>query len=115
MSKTKKAALFGAGLLTLAGANIGATQYVAHRLGYHPALGPTVAGVYPPWKWATWQSEVWADRVRPAFYWPDGAAFGLAFCTLLLAARSTFSNGPRQPHPFPDVHGDGRFARKDEI
>jgi type IV secretion system protein VirD4 len=33
-----------------------ATQFVAYRVGYHPAIGAPLFGhVYAPWSWMEWQ------------------------------------------------------------
>ena len=45
-------------LLMLLAANVASTQFVAHRLHYHPALGhPIVAHLYRPWSWISWKSQ----------------------------------------------------------
>ena len=53
---------FLAGCVALSAA---ATQFVAWRVGYHPALGPPWIGhVYPPWEWIEWQQAPWATNAR---------------------------------------------------
>ncbi len=55
----------------LAGAvmlNAAATQYVAYRVGYHPAIGAPVFGhVYAAVGLDRWQQAAWADQCAATF------------------------------------------------
>ena len=47
--------------------NSAATQYVAWRFAYHPALGePWIGGLYAPWDWLIWRASL-LDRAPDAF------------------------------------------------
>jgi type IV secretion system protein VirD4 len=54
----KPGRIIAAALLAALLANVAATQFVAWRLAYHPALGaPLIGRVYPPWTWIAWQAH----------------------------------------------------------
>ena len=55
-------------LLMLLAANVASTQFVAHRLHYHQALGhPIVAHLYRPWRWISWKSLRMFMKVHSVF------------------------------------------------
>ena len=40
-----------------------ATQFVAWRVGFHPAIGaPWFGHFYAPWSWIAWQEAAWAPN-----------------------------------------------------
>src|SRR4051794_16938562 len=91
--------------------NVAATQFVAWRLGYHPALGRPVAGaVYPPWSWIGWRKAAWAANAARTFALLDmGLYGGGALATLRLLAAA--NRGRRyKPTRHEDVHGTARFG-----
>ena len=91
----RKRALLGSLALTLGAAAIGsaATQFVAYRVGYHPAIGaPVIGNLYPPWDWIEWQSAPWAANAKRSFQIVDAGLFGagalaLAGCFLVSATK----------------------------
>lgn len=91
----------------------GATQYVAWRLDWHPALGdPLAGGVYAPWAVFDWAKRDW-PAAAPAFVEArSGAvlAFTLAGALVLLASQ----RGKRRPKPHEGVHGTARWASEQE-
>lgn len=118
MNRLKRDGLIlAAAVAALTTASSVATQHVARLLGHHPMLGqPVAAGLYQPFAWLAWESQPWAGNVRPAFWWPNMTTAGLfALGTLVFLVVVFNSNGKHKPKPFPDVHGDGRFAARDEI
>jgi type IV secretion system protein VirD4 len=92
-----------------------ATQYVASRLGYDPALGPRyVAGLYQPFAWIEWQGAPWADQVRSAFLIPKAGFAGIAIATMLITMLIN-QQRTAKPKPLDDVHGSARWASLEDI
>jgi type IV secretion system protein VirD4 len=91
-----------------------ATQYVADRLRYHPALGSPLFGhVYPPWAWLEWQA-LYYDAARKTFntvYVGFLAAVGLAFFGYVLAIGFLTRSARRHE----GVHGTAHWASREEI
>ena len=55
--------IVGAAILSAA-----ATQFVAYRVGYHPAIGSPLFGhLYAPWSWIEWQQAAWAADAKRTF------------------------------------------------
>ena len=70
-----------------------ATQFVAYRVSYHPAIGtPLFAHVYAPWRWIEWQQAAWAQDARRTFQILDVALSG-GVTAALVAAWSTARRG----------------------
>lgn len=101
---------FAGGLLSTTVLSSVATQYVAGRLGYHPALGERLFGLYQPLGWLTWQMEPWAGTVRIAFLWPDVGLMAVAAGLMGVVVAKNIRGGTRRPKAFPDVHGSARWA-----
>jgi type IV secretion system protein VirD4 len=96
-------------------ASAAATQYVAWRLSYHPALGSPWAGyVYAPWAWAGWMRAPWAGNVWPVFQ-HIGMAGMLAMGAGMLVLISRTSANRRKPVKHHGIHGTGRFQTPEEI
>lgn len=91
-----------------------ATQYVAYRLDYHPALGtPFVDHAYMPWSWVQWAQQPWAADCQPLFaqvYAGIGFAAVGSFVLALLK-----SGGNRAPRRYDTLHGTARFATPNDI
>src|ERR1700709_15216 len=60
-----------------------ATQYVAYRVGYHPAIGAPLFGrIYAPWDWIAWQQAAWAVNARHTFQIVYAGLFGSCVAAL---------------------------------
>ena len=86
-----------------------ATQFVAHRLGYHPQLGvPWFGHVYAPWSWASRMQAPWAANAQATFaYLTSGLMVTVAGGLLLGLATSNARR--RKPRKHADVHGSARL------
>jgi type IV secretion system protein VirD4 len=92
-----------------------ATQFVAARLAYHPALGsPWVGRFYAPWAWLAWQRAPWAANATATFRIVDSAV--MALMALGMFTVLTFSTmRRRRPVKYEGVHGTARFQGEFEI
>ena len=63
-SRTGLRSLLAGSSFLIAGAVVistAATQFIAYRVGYHPAIGaPLYDHLYAPWRWIEWQQAAWA-------------------------------------------------------
>lgn len=92
-----------------------ATQFVAYRVGYHPAIGAPLFGhVYAPWRWLEWQQAPWAADAHRTFQIVDvgllGVVAAVSFGGLILS-----SSIRRRPRKHEGVHGTARFQAEAEI
>ena len=72
--------------LGLVALNAAATQYIAAKFAYHPALGAPLAGhFYPPWEWLVWQQKYasYAPYLFRTAATALAAALGLSMVVLL--------------------------------
>ena len=85
-----------------------ATQFLAYKFNYSPALGETMAyGLYNPFAWITWSFKYYS-------FYPDLfnrlfalIAFGAAISFLMFAViRLTFL---RKGKPIEDMHGSAHW------
>jgi type IV secretion system protein VirD4 len=92
-----------------------ATQFVAWRVGYHPALGtPLLDHFYAPWSWIAWQQAPWAPDARATFQIIDSSLMSVVAIGML--ACVAISNGRRRkPMKHDGVHGTARFQSELEI
>lgn len=106
----RKALLVTTGLVAAGIAvSCAATQFVAHRVGYHPALGaPWFEHVYAPWSWVSWMQAPWAQNAKSTFAYMTSGMMVTAAAGLLVGLAA--SNGARRkPRKHADVHGSARF------
>ena len=97
--------VLGGGLL----ASTAATQFVAWRLSFHPALGhPLVGTLYAPWSWWSWMHAPWAPRVPQTF--TVLTLGGLSLLTLVGLGGIAIAGRAQKPKRHNDVHGTARFA-----
>src|SRR5262249_10971902 len=111
------------GLLLLVLVNIGATQFVAYRLEYQPALGSPLLryqlhSIYQPFAWAPWLLR-YGSSADPRGRLP------LLSCALLLVAGAANSLHPgsgmklrparRLSANTEDLHGSARWATPTDI
>ena len=92
-----------------------ATQFVAYRVGYHPAIGAPLFGhIYAPWLWLEWQQATWAVDAHRTFQIVDvgllGVVTAVSFGGLILS-----SSIRRRPKKHEGVHGTARFQAEAEI
>ena len=99
----------------VAGFSSAATQFVAWRVGYHPALGqPWLGRIYAPWSWIEWQQAAWAPNAKATFGIVDSAL--MAAAALGMLACLVIANGRRRkPVKHEGVHGTARFQSELEI
>jgi type IV secretion system protein VirD4 len=91
-----------------------ATQYLAGRFNYDPALGfPVVAQVYQPFGWISWQFAPWAAAYRYLFRPVDMSL--LATAVVAIGAAALLSGRHRRPRQYDDVHGSAGFMTSDDI
>lgn len=102
-------AAFGIAITAL---NAALTQFVAHRLDYHPALGENVGGLYPPWAWVLWQE----------WYATASTTFNIVYLVLLLglalsttAAVLWIGKRHRSATAHDTLHGSAHWATEAEI
>lgn len=90
-----------------------ATQYVAYKLQYHPALGEHLSNVYPPWAVGIWGHR-WYERYDNLFQSAAGIGLGvtgLGFIGILLAQQ--ISKNSTTPNKY--LHGSARWAARQDI
>jgi type IV secretion system protein VirD4 len=105
-------AAFLAGAIALSAV---ATQFVAWRVGYHPALGPPWIGhVYPPWGWIEWRGAPWAANARSTFGIVN-AGLLLAMALAMLGVMAATTARRRRPVRHEGLHGTARFQTESEI
>ena len=104
---------FSAATLLVA-ANGAATQHLAWRSRYHPALGqPWFGHVYAPWAWIGWR-----DKLSPAdrrMFDAASSAMAGAGALTALAALLALSWRERRALRHDDVHGTAHWASRAEI
>ncbi|WP_373533424.1 type IV secretory system conjugative DNA transfer family protein [Vampirovibrio sp.] len=95
-------------------ASIGATQFVAERFHYHPALGaPWLDHLYAPWSWLVWQTQF---EVRgPQTFALVRIAFILILGGMVYAYLTILSMRQRSLKAHTDTHGTAHFASQEEI
>ena len=92
-----------------------ATQFIAYRVGYHPAIGtPLVGHLYAPWSWIQWQRSAWAVDAKRTFQIVDVGLFG-ALTVVLFGGLAYSSSVRRRPRKHEGVHGTARFQSEAEI
>jgi type IV secretion system protein VirD4 len=95
--------------------NAVATQYVAYRVGYHPAIGmPLFGRVYAPWDWIAWQRAAWAVNAQHTFQIVYAGLFGTCV-TALGGGLAYTASVRRRPKQHRGVHGTARFQTEAEI
>ncbi len=116
-SGSSKRALLGTsfiatGALTVSAA---ATQFVAYRVHYHPALGlPWLGHLYAPWSWYEWMRAPWAPRAHATFQMM-GAGMMASLAGAIGAGVMLSSRNRRRPTKHEGIHGSARFMEKAEI
>ncbi len=111
------------GLLLLAGFNFAATQYIAGRFQYQPALGNpllrtrTIA-IYEPFAWCVWGYRNCTNpdmRIRKPLF--EGEMIVLGGCVLAMVAFFAAANrrARRLSENAEDLHGSARWANKGDV
>ena len=112
----RKALLFASALAT-GGLLIssGATQFVAYRVGYHPALGrPLFGHFYAPWSWLEWMKSPWANNAAATFQMVKAGVIVGAFACMAPIMLAAAGNR-RRPIRHEGVHGTARFQTAQEV
>lgn len=112
-----------AGLLLLAAVNVAATQFIAYRFAYQPALGIPIlrldkGSVYQPFSWASWLLKhgsspnpgVRVPLLSGALIVVVGSALAVAMVYGLNIRRAR-----RLSENAEDLHGSARWASPDDI
>lgn len=110
--ETKRRALNVLVGLPLTALTIGtaATQFVAWRLNYDPALGRPVFGpIYLPWRFINWWMAPWASQVDTTFSFLRLGLCGVACLGLLALSKA----GKKKPIKHETIHGTSRFVKTD--
>jgi type IV secretion system protein VirD4 len=96
------------------GVSVAATQFIAWRFHYHPALGqPVFDHYYWPWSWVTWQIQYGQQG-------PQTFSLVNIFCLLALAAVGysyyvMARARSRRQEKHEDVYGTAHFASEEEV
>ncbi len=94
--------------------NAAATQYLAAKFAYHPALGHAITGhVYAPWSWLIWKAKFEASA--PNLFHSVTSMMALSSVTAFLGlfAAGGFSGRTAERHE--GVHGTAHWASRAEI
>ena len=100
-------------LLALLAGLQAATQFLAHDLQYHPALGAHWQHVYPPWGILLWASK-WYGLYPTVFL--RGASVGTTLCAialLVLVMLGMLQANSGRPNAY--LHGSARWANARDI
>ncbi len=91
--------------------NSAATQHVAAKFAYHPALGAPLYGhVYAPWEWVVWYGRFGASA--EAVFQPVMIGVSLS---LALGVLGLLAIGGRNPERHEGIHGTAHWASFEEI
>jgi type IV secretion system protein VirD4 len=94
--------------------SIGATQFIAARLGHHPALGRPVLGpLYVPWGWLSWHARF--RRSAPQSFALVHAAAGMLGIAGSLAGLLALGLRGRTAQRHEGVHGTAHWGTRAEI
>jgi len=111
-----KARIVGIGILAIfiVAVNAVCTQFVAFRLGYHPALGePLFERFYSPFDWLNWVYRFYQAAPNTYNYafiiFMVGALLGMVAFVLVVGFKS------RSSRKHSDVHGSAHFAKFEEV
>ncbi|OCG28965.1 conjugal transfer protein TraG [Gilliamella sp. HK2] len=89
------------------------TQFFAHKLNYHPALGDNFNHIYYPWSIVEWGYK-WSAQYQDFFY--HAAAPGLVISSLGILGISIISViSANSSKANKNLHGSARWAAKKDI
>jgi type IV secretion system protein VirD4 len=104
----------GIGCLMAALLSSAATQFIAWRLNYHPALGsPLIGQLYQPWAWFSWNARY--RKQMPTVFAPVHAAGGALGMIAALASLLAIGFRGRTAERHDGVHGTAHWAEGTEI
>ena len=111
------------GLLLMAAVNFGATQYIAARFQYQPALGPPLlqtrgGGIYEPFSWVIWGWRYCTSqdmRIRRPFFEGEMIVFAGSFLCIGLFFAVTNRHTRKLTENADHLHGSARWASADDI
>ena len=91
-----------------------ASQFVAWRFGFHPALGePWFGRIYAPWSWIVWQTQFHASG--PRTFQMLHAGMGLFGAMAAAGALFHLSARSRKAERHEGIHGTAHWASEAEI
>ena len=92
-----------------------ATQFIAWRVGYHPAIGmPWFGRFYAPWNWIEWQNSPWASNAKATFRVVDSGLLAVTALAMFGAVAASTARR-RRPIRHEGVHGTARFQTEQGI
>ena len=111
------------GLLMLVVVNFVATQYVASRFQYQPALGRPLlrsqsGGIYEPFAWIVWgwhNSTSQDPRVRKPLFEGEMIVFAGSFVCVGLFFAAASRRSQKLMKNADDLHGSARWAAESDI
>ncbi len=115
-SQTIKRLLVGSSSLTgVLGVSSAATQFVAYRVNYHPALGvPWFEHFYAPWSWVEWMHAPWAPNAHNTFAMMSGGLM-MALMGVVIGGVLIASGKRRKPVKHEGVHNSAEFMTDAEM
>jgi len=101
-------------VLFIIGINSVCTQFVASRLGHHPALGKPLFGMlYNPFDWFSWLLHFYDSA--PTTYNYAFAIFALGVTVAMITYVLVIGFKSRSSRQHSDIHGTAHFATMTEI
>jgi len=92
-----------------------ATQFIAWRVSYHPAIGaPWFGHFYAPWNWIGWQESPWASNAKATFRVVDSGLLVVS-ALAMFGAVAVSTARRRRPIRHEGVHGTARFQTEHEV
>ena len=92
-----------------------ATQFVAWRVGFHPAIGaPWFGHFYAPWSWIAWQEAAWAPNATSTFQIVDAGLLASTALTMLTTVAISTARR-RRPVRHEGVHGTAHFQTEHDV
>jgi type IV secretion system protein VirD4 len=92
-----------------------ATQFVAWRVGFHPAIGvPWVGHFYAPWNWIAWQEAPWAPNAKSTFQIVDAGLLASTALTMFTTVAISTARR-RRPVRHEGVHGTAHFQTEHDV
>lgn len=111
------------GLLLLTAVSFGATQFIAARFQYQPALGPplvrtTGGGLYEPFSWVLWgwkYSTSQDMRIRQPFFEGEMIVLAGSFLSIGIFFLLTSRYARKLTENSEHLHGSARWASEEDI
>lgn len=85
------------------------TQCIAWWFEYSAAFGPSIQGVYWPWKWISWYYSY--SHLYPQIFYPAATICMFSSCSVI----ALFFGLKKGSHLVHDLHGSAKWASKQDI